>query len=143
MAQLAMAHPIPTRVTSRRPDRVHRLAEDLAPAVGDAAGSFLAAALEWMTGFERTELVADWSTSSSDSLRLLVARVLAHASSVVGSLSAIEHLAADPDPRVRAAVARAARARSGEAPGRLQAVLARLIQDRDPEVRAVAAAAAV
>jgi hypothetical protein len=118
--------------------RLRRLIEQRDPAQGDRLASHLATALDWMTSFERTELVADWSTSQSGDLRLAIARVLAHSSSVVGSLSAIEHLASDPDPGVRMAIARAAGARAAEAPVRLDAVLARLSGDRDGGVRQIA-----
>ena len=91
-----------------------------------------------MTPIERVEVVAGWATSRSPHLRLAIARALRHAApeaSTPGSLTAIEHLADDPDPLVRAAVAEAAWLRRGEDPKRLMAVLARLADDEDRFVR--------
>jgi hypothetical protein len=68
-------------------------------------------------------------------VRLAVAEALAWPFTVVGDALALEHLAADDDPSVRIAAARAAHARI--ATGGL-AVLERLSRDADPQVREAA-----
>ncbi len=59
-------------------------------------------------------------------------------SPVPGSFTAIEHLAADPDPAVRAAIVEAAWLRRHESPERLMAVLDRLAEDDNLFVQEVA-----
>jgi len=94
-----------------------------------------------MSPLERVDLVAGWATSSSPHLRLAIARTLRHLParpSIPGSITAIEHLADDPDPSVRAAVAEAAWLRRRESPARLIAVLHRLADDDNLFVREAA-----
>lgn len=94
-----------------------------------------------LSPIERVEIVAGWATSSSPHLRLAIARALRQGgptAATPGSLTAIEHLAGDPDPSVRAAVVEAAWMRRGDAPDRLGAVLGRLAEDENLFVREAA-----
>ena len=119
------------RRMAEHPDRDRRL----------SLAALLPEILAWMTPLERIELVASWATSSSPHLRLAIARGLRHMGPVPpvpGALSAIEHLAGDPDPSVRAAIVEAAWLRRREAPDRLIAVLDRLAVDENLFVREVA-----
>lgn len=94
--------------------------------------------LAGMSELDRVGLIAGGAVSPSPRVRLAIARALRHAPPTCGSLSAIEHLAADPTPEVRAAIAEAAWLRRPEAPARLDQVLYRLAEDEEPFVRAVA-----
>ncbi len=116
------------RRLAEHPDRERRL--PLAALLPDV--------LAWMTPLERVELIAGWASSRSPRLRLAIARGLRHMSPVPGSLTAIEHLAGDRDPAVRAAIAEAAWLRRRESPGRLIAVLHRLAEDDNLFVQEVA-----
>lgn len=95
----------------------------------------LPAALLWMSGLERTEVIASWTTSAAPGARLAIARALAAAPPSVGLLSAIEVLAADEQPEVRMAAADAAWERRHEDPRRMTAVLRHLLDDPDDGVR--------
>jgi len=95
----------------------------------------LPAALLWMSGLERTEIIAGWAMSPSPGARLAIARALGGAPPSVGLLSAIEVLATDDQPEVRMAAAEAAWERRHEDPERMSQVLRRLLADPDAEVR--------
>lgn len=104
-------------------------------------GVLLPEILVLLSPIERVEFVAGWATSRSPHLRLAIARALRHdgaAGVTPGSLTAIEHLAADPDPSVRAAVVEAAWMRRRVDPARLGAVLSRLAEDENLYVRETA-----
>ena len=116
------------RRLAEHPDRERRL----------SLAALLPEILAWMTPIERVELIASWASSSSPHLHLAIARGLRHMSPVPGSLTAIEHLADDPDPAVRAAIAEAAWLRRRESPERLVTVLHRLAEDDNPFVQEVA-----
>jgi HEAT repeat protein len=94
----------------------------------------------WMTPIERTELVSSWAMSSSPHLRLAIARALRYMPPprTPGTLTAVEHLAGDPDASVRVAIAEAAWLRRREDPDRMIAVLHRLAEDHNLFVREVA-----
>lgn len=96
------------------------------------------AGLERLDCFERTALVASWAAGSSPRLRLAIARALRFARPTVADHAAMEHLAGDPDPLVRLAIAQAAWLRRGEAPARFTAILRRLAGDPDLTVRTMA-----
>jgi hypothetical protein len=89
----------------------------------------LPAALLWMSGLERTEVIASWAMSPSPGARLAIARALGGAPPSVGLLSAIEVLATDDQPEVRMAAADAAWERRHEDPQRMTALLRRLLND--------------
>ncbi len=119
------------RRLAEHPDRERRL----------SLAATLPAVMAWMTPIERMALVSSWATSRSPHLRLAIARALRHMAREAptpGALSAIEHLAGDPDPAVRAAVAEAAWLRRREDPTRLIAVLHRLAEDDNLFVQEVA-----
>jgi hypothetical protein len=116
------------RRLAEHPDRERRL----------SLAALLPGILAWMTPLERVELIAGWASSESPHLRLAIARGLRHMSPVPGALTAIEHLAADPDPAVRAAIVEAAWLRRRESPERLMTVLHRLAGDDNLFVQEVA-----
>jgi hypothetical protein len=119
------------RRLAEHPDRERRL----------SLAALLPEALAWMTALERTNLVASWATSRSPHLRLAIARALRHIPArppTPGSLTAIEHLAGDPDPAVRSAIAEAAWLRRREDPIRMISVLHRLAEDDNLFVQEVA-----
>ena len=70
---------------------------------GALLGKTLAAALVELSPFDATYLVTTWAVSDDPLRRIAVATALAHAMPV-GARTALEHLARDPDPDVRAAV---------------------------------------
>lgn len=116
---------------AQHPDRERRI----------ALAALLPDVLAMMPTIERTELVSSWSLSRSPYLRLAMARALRHLSThprTPGTITAIEHLARDPDPSVRAAIAEAAWLRRREDPGRLIGVLHVLAEDDHLFVREVA-----
>jgi hypothetical protein len=91
-----------------------------------------------LSPIERMEVVTGWAISRSPHLRLAIARALRHdgpAAVTPGALTAIEHLAGDPEPSVRAAVVEAAWMRRRVDPVRLGAVLTRLAEDENLFVR--------
>ena len=100
--------------------------------------SGLPAILAAMSEIDRIGLIAGWAMSPSPRVRLAIARALRHTPPSVGSLTAIEHLARDPNPLVRVAIAEAAWLRRREDPARLIAVLHRLAEDNEQFVREVA-----
>ncbi len=116
------------RRLAEHPDRERRL----------SLAALLPGILAWMTPLERVELIAGWASSDSPHLRLAIARGLRHMTPVPGALTAIEHLAADPDPAVRAAIVEAAWLRRRESPERLMTVLHRLAEDDNLFVQEVA-----
>jgi hypothetical protein len=117
--------------------RLRQLAENRDPEVRIRVAGYLPAAMEWMSGWERTEIIAGWATAASPRLRLAIARALRYAPPAVGDRSAIEVLSRDPDPDVRVAVVEAAWLRRREAPDRFIRVLEALADDPDPMVRSV------
>jgi hypothetical protein len=102
----------------------------------DALGRGLAVALTEMRPLAATELVATWSLSQDSLRRLAVGIALEWPFYLLGDGVVIDHLSRDGDPEIRAAAARAAwiRGRQGEH----HTVLARLADDPDPAVRAIA-----
>lgn len=111
-------------------DRGHLDADDAAATLGRS----LALALVGMRPLSATHLVATWALSDEPVRRHAVACALEWTFPLVGDVEAIEHLARDPDPTIRAAVARAAWMR------RTPHVLHRLVTDPDPYVRDIARA---
>jgi hypothetical protein len=100
--------------------------------VASTLGRSLALALTGMRPLSATHVVATWSLSDDPVRRHAVACALEWPFPVVGDAVAIEHLASDPDPSIRAAVARAAWMRSHTQ------VLDRLTADADGYVRDIA-----
>jgi HEAT repeat protein len=115
-----------------------QLAGDGTPEVRAAVAHGLAAMLQRTRPIEATHLASRWASSTRPELRLAVAGALEWRFPLVGDDLILEHLAIDPDPAIRAAVARAAWSRDGAVGER---VLARLLTDADPEVREIAALA--
>lgn len=113
-------------------DREHLDAQDAACVLGRS----LAMALGEMRPLSATHLVATWALSSDPVRRLAVAHALEWSFRLVGDATAIDHLSRDPDPAIRVAAARAAWSRR-QTGGDL-GVLARLRDDGDATVRAVA-----
>jgi hypothetical protein len=107
--------------------------EDAAAALGRG----LALAVHRMRPISATHLVATWALSEDPVRRLAVAHSLEWTYRLVGDGTVLDHLSHDPDPAIRAEVARAAWSRLGSASG-IHGVLARLSEDPDPAVRAVA-----
>jgi hypothetical protein len=91
-----------------------------------------------LSDLERARQVASWSTAASPRVRLAIARALRYSPRAPGTLTAIEHLAADRSPSVRVAIAEAAWLRRREHPRRLIHVLHRLADDDHVFVREVA-----
>jgi len=114
-------------------DREHLDARDAACALGRG----LALALAGMRPLSATHLAATWALADDGTRRLALAHALEWTFPLVGDGVILDHLSRDPEPPVRAAVARAAwvRRAAGGDPG----VLARLADDPDPEVRAIVA----
>jgi hypothetical protein len=109
-------------------DRGHLDAFDAASTLGRG----LALALAEMRPLSATHVVATWSLSEDAVRRHAVACALEWTFPLVGDSLALEHLATDPNPDIRAATARAAWMR------RTTHVLDRLVGDPDPEVRDIA-----
>ena len=108
----------------------------MALAGGEAVGQPLAAALSDLAPIEATYTACELALSTDREQRLALASALGCGFRLVGDDVMIDHLASDPDARVRRAAARAAWARrpwGGDA-----GVLARLVEDPDPAVREVA-----
>lgn len=112
------------------PDHIDR------PDAAAALGRSLALAVERMRPIEATHLVTTWAMSEDPMRRLAVAHSLEWQFKLVGDSVVIDHLARDPDPAIRLEIARAAWARRGVAD--VYGALALLIEDPDPDVRAVA-----
>ncbi|HEY8146714.1 MAG TPA: HEAT repeat domain-containing protein [Kofleriaceae bacterium] len=117
---------------------LRRMADHPDPDYGAQVASGLPAILAAMSEIDRIGLIAGWAVSPSARVRLAIARALRHTAPAVGSLTAIEHLARDPNPLVRVAIAEAAWLRRREDPARLIAVLHRLAEDQEQFVREVA-----
>lgn len=119
-------------------DRVLEL-HDATPDAAADLGRGLALALGRMRPLGATHLVATWALAPDPVRRLAVATALEWTFPVVGDGLAIDHLSRDVDPKIRMAAARAAWARRTTLHD--VAVLARLVEDPDPDVRAIARAA--
>jgi hypothetical protein len=116
-------------------DREHLDPRDAALTLGRS----LALALGEIRPLAATHLAATWALSADPVRRLSLAYALEWTDTgkpLVGAALVIEHLAADPDPSIRSAAARAAWAR--RTTGGDAGVLARLSADPDPDVRAIA-----
>jgi hypothetical protein len=118
--------------------QLRRVADHPNPDVGSRLAAGLPAILAAMSEIDRVGLIAGWAVSPSPRIRLAIARALRHGPAAVGSLTAIEHLARDPNPLVRVAIAEAAWLRRREDPARLIGVLHRLAEDDEAFVRDVA-----
>ena len=101
-----------------------------------ALGRSLALALTRSSPLSATHLASTWALSHDPLRRLALAHALEWPFHLLGDRMVIDHLARDPDPRIRAEIARAAWARraTGGDPG----VLDRLAEDPDPTVAAIA-----
>lgn len=118
--------------------QLRRMVDQSDPDRGARLAAGLPAILMAMSEIDRVGLIAGWAVSPSPRVRLAIARALRHTPPCCGSLTAIEHLAGDPDPLVRVAIAEAAWLRRREDPARLIGVLHRLADDAEPFVRDVA-----
>jgi hypothetical protein len=102
-------------------------------------GRSLAKALSEMREIDAVHLATTWALSKDATRRAGIAHALEWPFRLVPDSLIIEHLSRDEDPLIRGACARAAwtrRTGGGDA-----GVLARLVEDPDPEVRAIAARA--
>ncbi len=134
-AQLgAFDEPLPDSVEPT----LERLCEDETPSVRDTAASSLTTLLERSGGLGRAAVVVSWASSPEPACRCAIAQALSTPLHAVGVASAIEALAGDSDPDVRAAAAIAAHAHAEDAPGVCSEVLRRLAHDPDPRVRLAA-----
>jgi len=88
--------------------------------------------------FERTETLSTWATSPDPNERRAIAEALATGAGNLGALSAVQHLARDPDETVRAAAVAAAAARLERATKRYAAIVRAACSDPSRRVRAVA-----
>ena len=114
--------------------------ERLDPQVAAAAlGRGLALALGKVRPLDATQLAATWSLSGDPMRRLSLGLALGWSFPLVGDALIIDHLSRDAEPSVRAAAAQAAWFR--RTGGVDEGILARLADDPDPHVRAVAQAA--
>ena len=105
-----------------------------------AAAHWLAVSLERMAPLPATHTACGWALSSDPAQRATIARALEWTFRLFGDAVIIDHLSRDPEPEVRAAVARAAWVRQPIGVG--DDVLALLAADPSPEVRDVALLAA-
>ena len=111
-------------------DREHVDAPDAALALGRS----LALAIDRMRPLSATQIASTWALSEDSVRRLAVVHALEWPVRIVGDDVILDHLSRDPDPAVRTATARAAWARRPVG----TEVLARLRDDPNPEVRAIA-----
>lgn len=102
----------------------------------EALAHRLAARLSELPTIEAVGATADLATSDSARERLVLAGALAWVFPLASDDVVLSHLADDPDPKVRAAVARAAWARMAVVGD--TGILHRLLGDADPDVRAAA-----
>jgi hypothetical protein len=96
----------------------------------------LAARLTELPPIEAVGATAELATSGDTHERLVLAGALAWVFPLASDDILLAHLADDPDPRVRAAIARAAWARLAVVGD--TGILRRLLGDNDPDVRAAA-----
>jgi hypothetical protein len=113
-------------------DREHLDACDAAVILGRQ----LARTLENQPALEATHLASTWALSDDTLRRLAIASALEWNFRLVGDDVVLDHLSRDRDPSVRGAVARAAWIRRTR--GADVGILARLADDPDPDVRAIA-----
>jgi HEAT repeat protein len=114
------------------------LAGDVSVRVRAAAGKSLAAMIESAPPFERPAIVGRWTLSPRASERAAIARALQTRTPVFVSDLALEELASDPAPDVRASAARAMARRIHEAPAAYARTLTRLSVDPDVRVERTA-----
>lgn len=117
---------------------LRQLVNDAAPRVGADAIRSLTAVVALAPPVERVELVYRWVLSSKADERAAIAAALCSPIPVLASDFAIEQLAQDAEPRVRALSGLAAACRFREAPGTYEKVLTRLVADPDRWVRRMA-----
>jgi len=118
---------------AHRPVALGTLAPDTAAI---ALGRHLALALAEVPPLEATRLATTWTLSRDAMRRRAVAEALEWPFRLVGDSVILDHLSRDGDRAIRAAAARAAWAR--RTTGGDAGVIARLVDDPDPEVRAIA-----
>ncbi len=94
----------------------------------------LALELSQMTPIAATHHATTLALSTDVSRRTVIAQALEWEFPLFGDTAILEHLSRDDSPEIRAACARAARARRPVH----DRILARLADDPDPEVRAIA-----
>lgn len=112
-------------------DREHLDASDAAALLGRQ----LARTLGEGKPLVATHLASTWALSEDPLRRIAIAHALEWAFPLVGDDVVLDHLASDSDPKVRAAVARAAWVRT---PTLGTDIVDRLSCDPDPDVRAIA-----
>jgi len=113
-------------------DREHLNDTDAAIVLGRG----LALALDRLRPLEATHLASSWALAADPVRRGAVANALEWMFPLVGDALVLDHLSRDPDPKIRAACARAAWVRRST--GGDLGVLDRLASDPDPAVRAIA-----
>ena len=114
------------------------LAEDAVPAIRDIGIRTLTEALLDAGGITRTRVASEWALSDSPAKRIAIAGALSHDFYCLGADVVAEHLSADPDPEVRAAVIQIAAARMREDPAHYGNLLETLSSDPVPSVRSAA-----
>ncbi len=117
---------------------IRTLCADISPRVRAAASRGLMALIEASTPFDRVALVSRWTLSNRSAERIAIARALQTRTPVFVADLALDGLADDPDPRVRADAARAMARRIDEAPDAYSRKLTALSADRDPRVERTA-----
>ena len=117
---------------------LQRLVSDPRLSVRQAAAESLARILQSCQGFTRTRLVGSWAVATMSTHRHAIAQALRFPFEAVGAVSAVELLARDGEPEVRAAAAEAAKTRLKDAPRVCTTILRQLAQDPDATVRRAA-----
>jgi hypothetical protein len=116
------------------------LACDRSEVVRTAAAAGLARLVRRASPVERIQVVCEWAVSDQPSLRAAIARALVSPTPAFVTDLAIESLAGDADPEVRALALTAAAAHFEEAPQHYRGVAEKLANDEARAVRRVARA---
>lgn len=117
---------------------LRRFVSDPSPRVRAGAIRSLTEVIRVAPPVERVEIVCQWVLSQKIAERAAIAVALCSPTPVLVSDFAIEQLAQDVEPHVRALSALAAARRFAEAPRAYDDVLRRLVADPDGQVRRVA-----
>jgi hypothetical protein len=134
---------LPAEVLSLAEPALASLAADRDREVARTAAEALGELLAGAPGLDAARIVAGWAADPRPAHRLAIARALKHGTDILGARTAIEALAADPEPEIRSAAAAAAWIRRGQARLHYIGILERLRRDSDRAVRALAELALV
>jgi hypothetical protein len=115
-----------------------RLAADESDEVADAVARALATVIDRAPAMRGASLLTKWALSPRDGQRRAAAAALERTIVPAIADTVLDHLAVDPSPAVRRAVARTAWARRAAAPALYDPILARLSEDPDRATRDVA-----